>query len=559
MTRSLILREGIPFLLIGAAVLTVALVFLWPAPVEFPMDDTYIHFVYARNLAEHGKLMFNSPNEKGVGTSSPLWVLLLAAGYRAGIPLHLLAKGLGIGALIILAAALYLLLRPLWGTIAALGGALAAILSGPVVWFALSGMETTLFLALGLGALLAYRTERWLWVGILFGLLTLTRPEGLALALAIGFLEIGRRRSVPRHLVMAAILCTAIVSPWFIYLYLRTGHFLPTSGLSKHVTTTLGVRLVAEQNPVLGTLARLTPLTYVGLWAIYLTEFVLGGMTLPPPRLPVGTVVGNPHYTFSLWAAVGLAGMVGPLIWRTASRVGALRRWPGWLRDPVRRPWLAFALWLILHNLCYMAFLPVPGTASRYGAVNHIALWLGLVAGLLAFPHRSLLQRVWAVGLAVLLLASILYWNGVYDANLEHMQNVRIAAAHFVRDHIPPDEPCAAFDIGAVRYFSDRPIADLYGLIDPEVRGWFYRGEMDRYLMTKGIRCLIIPDRPGTTADGWFDLAAVLKLFNSSLFTPHQLALFEIDRNCWLKGYLPTLNYQAAVVVYRLLPVYSFR
>ncbi len=149
MYRAHSLLEGIPFLLMGVSVLVVALAFLWPAPTEFPMDDTYIHFVYARNLAEYGKLMFNFPTEKGVGTSSPLWVLLLAGGYAAGVPLHLVAKALGIGALIIVGAALYLLLRPLWGAIAALGTALAAVLSGPMVWFSLSGMETTLFLALG--------------------------------------------------------------------------------------------------------------------------------------------------------------------------------------------------------------------------------------------------------------------------------------------------------------------------------------------------------------------------------------------------------------------------
>ena len=556
MSRTDSLLEGIPFLVIGVSVLMVALAFLWPAPTEFPMDDTYIHFVYARNLAEHGKLMFNFPDEKGVGTSSPLWVLLLAGGYAVGVPLHLVAKAMGIGALIIVGAALYLLLRPLWGVAAALGGALAAVLSGPMLWFSLSGMETTLFLALALLALLAYRAGRWLWTGLLLGLLTLARPEGLALALAIALAEIARQKRIPRPLVWAGILCALVAAPWFLYLYLRTGHFLPTSGLSKHVTTTMGVQLVASQNPVLGTLARLTPLTYMGLWAVYLVEFVLGGMTLPPPRLPIGVAVGNPHYTLSLWAVVGLVGMVGPLLW-AARRAWNVRRWPRHLQDPARRPWVPFLLWVVLHNLCYMAFLPVPGTASRYGAVNHIALWLGLVAGLRAFAHRPRLQRVWLAGLILLLVADGIYWNSVYDANLEHMQNVRIAAARFVRDHIPQQELCAAFDIGAVRFYGERPIIDLYGLVDPEVGDWYYRGEMDRYLAVKGVRCLILPDRPGTTEDGWFDLGTVLKLTTSPLFTPYQLALFEIRPDRWLQGYLPTLNYQAAVTVYRLLPVQS--
>ncbi|HSQ39600.1 MAG TPA: hypothetical protein VLM78_05520, partial [Anaerolineales bacterium] len=77
---------------ISAAILAAALIYLWPSPVEFPMDDAYIHFVYAENLAEHGQLFFSFPDEKGVATSSFLWVVLLAAGHALGIPVQLLAK-----------------------------------------------------------------------------------------------------------------------------------------------------------------------------------------------------------------------------------------------------------------------------------------------------------------------------------------------------------------------------------------------------------------------------------------------------------------------------------
>ncbi|MCS7178808.1 MAG: hypothetical protein RML46_08080 [Anaerolineae bacterium] len=554
MARSQAWLAGMPLLFIGVSVPLVALAFLWPAPTEFPMDDAYIHFVYARNLAEYGQWMFNFPTEKGVGTSSPLWVLLLTGGYLAGIPLHLTAKAMGIGSLIATGAALYRLLHPLWGPIIALGATLAVVLSGPMVWFSLSGMETTLFLALALLVLLAYRAGHFRWMGLLLGLLTLTRPEGLALALTIALAETIRHRRIPSHLIGTGLLCGLIAGPWFLYLYLRTGYILPTSGLSKHITATLGIRLVAERNPVLGILARLTPLTYLGLWGVYLAEFVLGGMVLPPPRLPIGTIVGNPHYTLSVWAIVGWIGMVGPLLW-TARRAWDVRCWPSSLQDPARRPWVAFLLWLAIHNLCYMAFLPVPGTASRYGAINHIALWLGLASGLRCFSHRPTLQRVWLVGWLLLLVANGHFWNAVYDANLEHMQNVRIAAARFVRDQVPPEELCAAFDIGVVRFYGERPILDLYGLVDPEVAEWYARGEMDRYLRVKNVRCLILPDRPDTTEDGWFELGTMLGLLNSPLLAASQIALFEIGQDRWLKGYLPTLNYQAAVTVYRLFPV----
>ena len=78
------LPEWLPIALITGSVVALSLLFLWPSFAAFPMDDTYIHFVYARHLADRGLLFFNFPNEAGVGTTSILWVLLLAAGLKLG-------------------------------------------------------------------------------------------------------------------------------------------------------------------------------------------------------------------------------------------------------------------------------------------------------------------------------------------------------------------------------------------------------------------------------------------------------------------------------------------
>lgn len=88
--------------LIALAVSISAAWYLYPAPKEFSLDDAYIHLVYAKNLAETGRWFFNNPGERAVGTTSPLWVTLLAAGLNTGIPLHISAKVLGIISLIII-------------------------------------------------------------------------------------------------------------------------------------------------------------------------------------------------------------------------------------------------------------------------------------------------------------------------------------------------------------------------------------------------------------------------------------------------------------------------
>ena len=546
------LPSWVPTAVIIVSVLITSLIYLWPTPVQFPMDDTYIHFVYAQNLAEQGRLMFNFASEKGVGTTSALWVLLLAAGHALGVPMHALAKVLGMSALSTVGVGLYLLLRPIWRRLPALVGALLVALSGNLVWFALSGMETVLFVALGVLALLYYRDEHWGRLGLVLGLLTLTRPEGLVLMAAVGCVELWRHRGIQRGILVTGLICAMVCGPWFGYLLWRTGRLLPTSAVGKMFSFDVALNFVSSRSESLAVLSRFSPLVYTAMWVPCFLEFTLGGMALPPPCISIVSDIGNPGYTVSLWAVIGWIGVITPLMFVAGRRVGSLRRWRNWVQDRARRPMVCFLIWVGLHNLTYALFVPVPGTACRYGAINYVALWLALTMGLLSFADHTRL-RIWlAGGLAILAISNTAYWNSVYDANLEHMLGVRIAAAHFVRDDLPAGELCAASDIGALRYHSQSPIVDLGGLVDPDSSKWFVEGICDRYIVENDATCLVLPGRVGARDEGFFDIANILGLTTSPLFEMHQIAVFEIDRARWLHGYLPTTNYQATVAIYHL-------
>ena len=546
---SLWMSLSVAILIVGTVLLS--LVYLWPSYLEFPMDDSYIHMVYAQNLADHGQLVFNSASEKGVGTTSLLWVLLLAAGHKGGLSVHLLVKLLGVGSLAAVGIGLYLLLRPIWPPRLALAAALLVSLSGNMLWFALSGMETMLFLALGILALLLYREEKWPWLGAALGLLALTRPEGLALVAATLMVGLVRNGNTRRGLLTSGWICLLIAGPWFGYLLIRTGYLLPTSGIGKQLTAAIGVHFVLQRSGDLAWLGRFPALIYVGSWIVWLLEFTLGGMALPPPHLPIASLPGGADYSFSIWAVPGW-GLVLVLLLGALREMGPPRAWRHWLPDRMRRPLLVLVTWAILHNLAYIVFLPVPGTASRYGALNHIVLWVALAAGIYSFRRHPRVMIGLGAGLAVLGLANTIYWNGVYDANLDHMVNVRIAAARFLREAIDPEEPCAASDIGALRYHSRRPILDLGALLEPSAKEWFEKGAVDEFLIQYGVTCVVFPGRAGAADDGWFDFAQIMGLTTSPLLELDMLRAFEIDRDRWLKGYLPTSNYQASVAVYRI-------
>ena len=541
------------FTIILAGVLLASIWFLWPAPLEFPMDDTYIHFVYAKNLAESGKLMFNSPDEAGLGITSITWVLLLAGGLKLGIPMFVTAKVAGIISLVFVGMGVLWLLRCCWHPLPSLLRSLLFVLSGNMLWFALSGMETVLFLSLGLFALLCHQKEKWGWLGVTLGLLILTRPEGVLLAVLIGIVEIWRRKELHRGILLTVLIATVICGPWFGYLFWRTGYILPTSAIGKRLSTSVGISLVLDRNESLAAYGKIPNLIYPVVWLVYILEFVLGGMSLPPPRIPVGALLGLGDYTYSVWALFVLAIVITPLTWACVGRVGNPRKLAIWVMDHKRRPMIILATWVVLHNILYMIVLPSPGTASRYGALNHVALWIALTIGLFCFIKSCGTYWFLAGGLFVIAGINTVFWNGVYDANLEHMRKARIEAAHYVRDSLLPSERCAAFDIGAIRFFSQRPIVDLGGLLDPTLGQKYLEGDLDRYLVDNKVTCLIMPGRTDSKEEGWFDFAEIMGLTTTPLFEMQPVAVFEIDRERWLQGYLPTNNYQATVAIYQLV------
>ena len=65
-------------LLAAAALVAHSLVF------NFVTDDAFISFVYSRNLAEHGKLVFNLGEHPVEGYTNFLWTVLLGRVHEGG-------------------------------------------------------------------------------------------------------------------------------------------------------------------------------------------------------------------------------------------------------------------------------------------------------------------------------------------------------------------------------------------------------------------------------------------------------------------------------------------
>jgi hypothetical protein len=155
---------------------------------NFVTDDAFISFVYSRNLAEHGQLVFNL-GERVEGYTNFLWTVLLAGFYKLGLPPEFMSRFLGtLAGCATLFVCTRLSRRLREADIDSAWDALPAFLLAGVPGYACwssGGLETQLFTFLVTFGMAQYLSDQMRRVepraisGVLFGLAALTRPEGL--------------------------------------------------------------------------------------------------------------------------------------------------------------------------------------------------------------------------------------------------------------------------------------------------------------------------------------------------------------------------------------------
>lgn len=194
-------------------------------------EDAYISLRYSAQLLAGNGLVFN-PGERVEGYSNFLWVLLVAAGGLVHDNLVDVARALGVLSCLVSVGLTAVLVRRVAGSAWA-GVAAAALVAtaGPVAAYGPSGLETPLFAALMLGALLAVHLGRPVVAGLLLAAATMTRPDGAVVALVVlGWLAVrGRWRPAVWPLLAAAV--PGVV--WMVWRLAYYGHLLPNPVAAK--------------------------------------------------------------------------------------------------------------------------------------------------------------------------------------------------------------------------------------------------------------------------------------------------------------------------------------
>lgn len=425
-------------LLFLAAHLATALYFLFDrAPgtmaawTGFPLDDAWIHMVYARSLAALHGFAYN-PGQLETGSTSPLWsVLLVPASWAARlfqvsvvVPAKLTCVLTGVGASVAAAR----LLRALGACLAAQIVAGLAIAFDPWLAFAqVSGMEVLLAGGLGLWALAELAEKRHVWAGVAAGLAPLARPEMALVTLAVLGLAQWRLHTrgeslASRLWVLAPTLLA--VGGWMTYCLVVSGYPLPNTFYAK--------ASLREDYLVHNLVLIVEEVLPASPWFAYGTGVVLWG-----------------------WGAV--------ILWR--------RGWCG--RVLVLLP-PAFFLAVSASQLLQAA---EPFYFLRYLLPAQVFLVAPLATGAVAvgtwaWRHRPLAAGPARVALAVLLLGGALAKlpsalarrADLFAWNCQNIEELDVAMARWLRDHVPAGESIAVEDAGAARYFAEHPIFDVLGL-----------------------------------------------------------------------------------------------
>jgi len=393
--------------------------------VGFPLDDSWIHLTYARNLAVHGEWAFQ-PGKPSAGSTAPLWTALLSIGFFLKLAPYiwtyllgvLLLWGMGIvGEMVVRSISSVYRSRIPWV-------GLFLIAEWHLVWSAASGMETllhALIITVVLGMLMS-GSRRFITLGLLAGLSIWVRPDGITLLGPIAF------------------------------------HALAGQGLGKKRWRDLGLFLIG----------------FASLFAPYLLfNLILAGTPMP-----------NTFYAkqaeYAAWQARPLLSRFGQLSLQflAGPSLALLPGAIGWFVVTLRkRDWgtLAGMMWFAGYLFLYIERLPVY-QHGRYvmPAMPVFFLW-GLVASV-EFSKSKLFGRYhwivvtsWNFLTGLLCMAFWLFGANTYSQDVALIESEMVASAKWVAENVPNDVIIAAHDIGALGYYDSHELIDLAGLVSPDV------------------------------------------------------------------------------------------
>ena len=471
------------YLLLGFLILVALAARLLPG--ERIIDDAYITFRYARNIAGGRGFVYNQ-GEHVLGTTTPLYTLILAGLAKiirsSDFPSIAVLTNAVAGALSV--GLLYALGKRLVGHWAApAAAALLWALAPFSVTFAVGGMETDLVVTLLLASAYAYVVDASYALAVLSSLALLVRPDTALLLVLLWLGLIVRRRRLPFWEVATAV---AVLAPWLVFAVVVFGSPVPGSLVAKSAAyrlppTAALVRLIQHYStPFLAHTLLGSGWQLFG-FVFYLALVSVGGIHVLR-RLPHAWPLLIYPYAYLITFAAA-----NPLLFR-------------WYLSPP----LPFYFLLILSGVWYAGSDIV--RALRWRSRNAIDSVPGPNTALMdRDPDRST-SAAGSVPLAALAALALITTLNAWELHPDHgpdrpapqmawfeLELLYTQAAEFVLDGASPDDCLCAGDIGTLGYHTRLPICDTVGLVTPESRR-YYPADPEIYAINYAIPAQFVLD-----------------------------------------------------------------
>ena len=515
-------ETGINYVLAGIAVLT-GLFFLFMAKAQngffcFPLDDSWIHLTFARNIVEFGSFSYYKNQLATSGSTSPLYTFILAGFYFFSKNEFIISYIIGISSFALAVFFIFKLAKLHFESAKWLAVLCALLLAiQPMLnLIAVSGMETTMFIALVVISLYNYKKKNWTALGISLGLLLWCRPDGLVLWGAIladylfaMMLENSKKskkevRISPRELITPFSIAAGIAVCYFMFNYFLSGSLLPNTYGAKLAIYEGKSRANFLKNDVLG---YFTAPEFV----MYIVPFLLSVIII------IKGIFKKRYNEFSVYF-IFLAGLI-------------------------------FVYWY---------FLPFSSSFGRYlmplipGYIILAVYGVRVIAEYLSNKFRSSTagNLLMAGYIAASVTLCIIYLNNtseLYTNVCKYYNDRHVAAGNWINKNTPPEAVVATHDIGAIEFYGKRKLVDMVGLVSPEIIDKMkagFIGYLNNYLIEKKADYVV-------TLKNWFEIVndnpvfvpinepEILEIYK---FKPHKTHILEGQASGLIQQAIKFLN-----------------
>jgi hypothetical protein len=483
-----------------------------------PLDDTFIHFQFARSFAELTPFVYSPGTAPVPGATSLLWPLLLAPFHAFGVrELNLIwvAWSFGWLALGLLAWDTAKLARGLVGREAAWAAGVMALGFGGHIWYAGSGMEVVplAWLLIRSARFAAEWSERRsgaegeksaacasnaeLRAGLLLGgASALMRPEGALASLLIGLTWLALPRGRARLWALPVLLAPLI--PGSVN-WLFTGHFATTTAEVKwlffspypaHVPAQLSQNVQTFFETLLD--GRIWSALFVPQGAKWVTWIAL------PALLLQGFVAGR-RWRAACVLIIAL-GMLAPITYDS------------FLVNRLRYLWPFTAAWFIAFAALAELIGDLLGRVRpELGSARVVAA--GLFAGAVVAPASRAMDDLAESAAGI------------------HKQQVALAL--WARERLPEGASIGLNDAGAITYLSGHRTFDVVGLTTRSEGRFWRAGAGSRYEHYERLGAGALPSHL-IVYERWFAIEGVLGTYLTERSVPGATILGDVTKTAFV-------------------------